>query len=239
MPETTIPEVQPETTATVETPVVTPAPEQTAETETAPETSTEEATPTEKPRNDTVPLAKYLEVQKKAKEYERKLAAEAADRERAKLEQSFIGRGYPETEARLLAEERIEVRRELEQARRDRMEGQVERLARSEEFYADADTFKDELLDIMREKNVDAKQAYLLHRGDLRLKELQTKTEQRNLAQRKDATNKKVATAAPAPVESDYSGLNNEDKRVLAELQRMQPDAGWNAEKFKKMRKGG
>jgi hypothetical protein len=237
MPETTIPEVQPETAVAEVKPTVEVAAEQPTEAEPVAETTTE-VEPKEKPRNDTVPLAKFLEAQKKVKEYERRLATEAAERERVKLEQDFVGRGYPEVEAKRLADEKLELKREIEQARRDRMEGQVERLARSEEFYADADTFKDELLDIMREKSVDAKQAYLLFRGDIRLKELQTKTEQRNLVQRKDATEKKVATAAPAPVESSFKDMDNDDKKALAMLQQMQPDAGWTPEKYKKLRKG-
>lgn len=237
MPETTITEVQPETAVAEEKPTVEVATEQPTEAEAVTEETTTEQ-PKDKQRNDTVPLAKFLEVQRKAKEYERKLAAEAAERERIREEQALIQRGWPEAEAKIQAQEKLELRREIEQARRDRMEGQVERLARSEEFYADADTFKDELLDIMREKNVDAKQAYLLFRGDIRLKEFQTKTEQRNLVQRKEATTKKVATASAAPPESSYKDMDNDDKKALAMLQQLQPDAGWTPEKYKKLRKG-
>lgn len=192
----------------------------------------------EKPRNDTVPLAKYLDTQRKLKEYERKMAADAEERERLRVREDLIKRGYPEAEAEIQAREKIEIKRELELARRERMEGQIERLARSEEFYADVNTFRDELLDVMREKSVDAKQAYLLLRGDIRLKELRTKDEQRSLMQRREAVAKKTATATATPVTSDYAGMDNDDKKALAMLQKVQPDAGWTPEKYKKMMKG-
>lgn len=213
----------------------------TTEEEAEGKTEAEPQVETQQRRNDSVPLAKYLSIEKELKQIKREREREKLEaimeREKAKVAQDYIKRNYPEEEAVKLAERDITIQREFEEARRERREAQVERLARSGDFFADAETYMDEVVDMMKRSDLTAKQAYMAIRGDIRTNEMQTQGEQRNLAARAKATDKKTATATATAPDSDYSGLDNDDKKALAKLQELQPEMNWSAAKYKKVMK--
>ncbi len=205
--------------------------------ETHEEAPPEKEEPKEEPkRNDTVPLAKYLDVERQLKEFKRQARADAFEREKISLEREYVERGYSEPEAQRLAKREIEDKIEHEETRQRLMEFDVRDLARSGEFYSDAETFKEQIIDVMREKKLSAKEAYLLIRGETRVSELQTKKEQRDLLRKREEP-KKPQNSSPAPMDSDYKDLTNDDRVVLKMLQTSFPDDGWTASKFREYKK--
>ncbi len=210
-----------------------------ATTEEAPkeETPPEKEEPKEEPkRNDTVPLAKYLDMERQLKEFKRKAASDALEREKVSREQEYVERGYAEPEAKMLAQRDVDEKAKHEEIERRLMDFDVRDLARTGEFFSDAETYKEQITDVMREKRLTAKEAYLLIRGETRVNELQTKKEQRDLI-RKSEEPKKPQNSSPAPMNSDYSGLTNDDRTVLSMLQKSFPDAGWTPQKFREYKK--
>ena len=210
-------------------------PETLASEEVKPQEEATEEQPEEK-RHDQVPLAKYLDEQRRRKELERQIQADRLEREKLTLKQQYIERGWPEQEAALQAQEKIEAKREFEENRRFRMEYEVKDLARADEFYADAETFKDDIISTMREKSVGAEEAYMMLRGKVRIKELQTKQEQRSLVRRREVTQKKVASASAAPVASEWKGLDQDDRKGIAKWNEMFPSDPMTPERWKKVR---
>lgn len=213
--------------------------EEVKEPEEAPEEPTEEPTeeepleeePAKEPSKDTIPLAKYMEERKRRQQLERMLADQEAEREKLKAVQEYIERGYPEYEAQNLAQRDIEQKREIEELRNWRLEESIKELSRSDPFFSDAEAFKDEIKTKMKELKCDAATAYMTIRGPARMKEYQTEQEQRNLVKRRTVEGKKVTNATPTPIKSEFE-LDEYDKKALAGLQKLMPDAGWTAKKY-------
>lgn len=196
----------------------------------------EEAKSKPEPKQDSVPLAKYLAEKKKRQEYEKVLAQQAAEKEKMQLVQQLIERGWPEYEAAIQAEEKIKQKQESEQLKSKLLDLDIKELAGSDPFYADAYSFKDDIKAKMRELGVSAEEAYMLLRGRVRTREIQLENEQRAAARRKETAPKRIDTAPPTPPKSPYK-LDDDDKKALAKLQEVQPDAGWTVEKYWKLMK--
>lgn len=196
-----------------------------------------EKQPAEKPAADTVPLSKYLGEKKRRQELEKVFAQQTAEREKLALKDDLIKRGWPEYEAELQAADKVRQKQESDEVKSKLIDFEIKDLSKSDPFFADAETFKDEIKGKMREMDVDAETAYMLIRGRTRTREYQLQQEQRELVKRKSpSATKKVANAAPEPPKSPYK-LDDHDKKALAELQRVQPDSGWTPEKYYKMMK--
>ena len=224
-------ETEAETTETQETETQ----EETTEQETTEEEqeSTEETKPQ---KSDSVPLSKYMQEKKRRQELEKQLAADRAEREKLRLKEEFVQRGWPEQEAEYQAAEKVR-QQENERKLQDKLTDiEIKDLAKSDSFYADAETFKDDLKEKMRELNCDAETAYMLIRGKARTKEMQIEREATAQARRKSASAKKTESAAPSSPKNPYP-LDDHDKKALAELQKVQPDAGWTVEKYHKLMK--
>ena len=233
MPEEEIVQVEEEEAEAATEEATEEAPKEEAHEEAPPE----KEEPKEEPkRNDTVPLAKFLDVERQLKEYKRQARTDAFEREKISLERDYVERGYSEPEAQRLAKREIEDKIDREETRRRLMDFDVRDLARSGEFYSDAEAYKEQILDAMREKKVSAKEAYLLIRGETRVNELQTKKEQRDLI-RKSEEPKKPQNSSPAPMDSEFKDLNNDDRTVLKMLQKSFPDDGWTPQKFREYKK--
>jgi hypothetical protein len=198
--------------------------------------SQEEEQVEEQPKQSAhVPLNKYMAEKRKRQELERMLSQQEADRKELSTVQQYLERGYPEFEAKNLAKRDVTNDRELESLKSRFQDTEVRDLARSGDFYSDAETFTDEIKDKMKTLNISAKDAYMLIRGETRTHEVQTKKEQRSAAQRK-ANSKAPATAQSTAPKTAYK-LDDDDKKALTALQRMNPDAGWSVEKYYKLMK--
>ena len=197
----------------------------------------EEPVEEEPQKRDYVPLAKYMAEKKRRQELERFFAQQQLEREKWEYENELIARGWPKEEAQRQTEQEFRWRMELGMLRNKQLDYEIRDLARSgDPFFADADSFKDELKQIMNEKRVGAEEAYMLLRGKQRLREMQLAEEQKRLAKRKEAGMKKVDTAAPGKMQTKYK-LDEADRKALAELQKAQPEAGWTIEKYWKLMK--
>jgi len=216
-----------------EEPRIVEEPEEPEEPEEEPEEPEEEPDSEPEPAHDSVPLAKYMEEKKRRQEAEKVLAQKETEKQRYALKQSLMERGWPEPEAEIQAREQAERDALLKNLQRKTYEMDVRNLAQSNEFFADAEAFKSEILEQMERLDIGAKEAYMMLRGDVRTREMLTKQQQR-AATKKPA--KKVENASPTPVKSQYP-LTAEERKVLAELQRAQPGAGWTAEKYTKLMK--
>ena len=198
------------------------------------EQGTEQETQEEKPvqKEDHVPLSKFMAEKKRRKELESLLADQKDERERLQYKQKLIDNGYPEDDAERQASEESSRRRKMEQLEARQMDIDIRDLARGgDEFFADAETFKDDIKDLMRKKGYDAEEAYISLRGKTRRQELKVKQEQRALAARAKSPIKKVETAASIPQKA-ASKLSPAEMDTLKELQKAMPDANWTVEKY-------
>lgn len=223
------------------------APEATEEPAADPEDTEapEGAEPTESPaadpapaKADTVPLAKYMEerrrrqaLEKQAREGEMRAAVERRTAE-------LVERRWPADEAARLAVEQVGTEhrmRDLEERQFSATaSGEIKELARSDDFFADAEAYADEIRETMQSKSVSAEDAYMLLRGRARTREMATVREQRAAATRRTGPSKKVESASPTAPKAGPK-LDADDRKALAELQKVQPAAGWTPEKYAKM----
>lgn len=186
---------------------------------------------------DSVPLSKYMEEKRKRQEYERLLASQEDQKKLLDKKQELVNRGWPESEAEMLARQEVERDRDRLEMKSRTAEYDIRDLARSDDFFSDAEAFKDEIKEKMLSLNIDARDAYMLVRGPARMQEVQLEREQRDVAERRtNKQTKKIENASAAPVKSPYK-LDADDKKALAELQKAQPNAGWTPEKYAKLMK--
>ncbi len=222
-------ETEAETTETQETETQ----EETTEQETTEEEqeSTEE---TKSQKSESVPLSKYMQEKKRRQDLEKQLATDRAEREKLRLKDDLVNRGWPEYEAELQATEKVR-QQENERKLQDKLtDMEIKDLVRSDSFYADAETFKDDLKEKMLELNCDAETAYMLVRGKSRTREMQVEREATSQARKQSAAAKKTVTAASSQPKNPYP-FDDHDKKALAGLQEAQPDAKWTVEKYYKM----
>ena len=227
------PEPEPEPTPEPE-PEITPEPELTPEPEPEPEPTPEPEPEPEPKRSDMVPLAKLQTEKRKRQELERILAQQQAQQEELRLYHAYVEQGFPEQLAQTWAKGAVQQRMEQDEIKSKLLKLEIRDLAKSEEFYADAESFASEIIGLMREKQLDAGQAYLLIRGQTRLKEIELNRQQRELARKKEPV-KKVGSSAPTKVKTPYP-LDDADKKALAELQKAAPEKGWTTEKYWKIK---
>lgn len=207
------------------------------ETEQEPEKEPEqEPEENEEEKEDKIPLAKYMEEKKKRQAYEKRLSSIEEEQEKTRLKESFLDRGYFQDEAERLADERIKSKAELDQIKDKQIDYEISDLSKTDSFYSDALSWKDEIKQKMKKLNIPAEEAYMLLRGKTRVHEIKTQSEQLNLAKRREAEGKRVENAEPGPAKDKYK-LDETDRKALNQLQKAQPDAGWTAEKYWKMMK--
>ncbi|MFA4834908.1 MAG: hypothetical protein WC749_02385 [Dehalococcoidia bacterium] len=199
------------------------------------ELETEEP-PKPKKKSDSVPLAKYMEVKNRLKDYEKAQIQQQAERDKMSIKQDLIARGWPEMEAEIQSNNQIRQYIEMEEIKSKLVDGEIKELAQSDGFFADAMTFKADIREKMRQWNCDAETAYMAIRGKARTREYQLEQEQRVAAKRRPAQTKKVETAAASAPKTQYK-LDEADRKALEGLQKAMPDAGWTIAKYHKMMK--
>jgi hypothetical protein len=209
----------------------------------ADETKPVEAEDAEKLNRDkeTVPLAAHIETKRMLSDTKRRLAElerqrnlDLAERAQTDIARKLEDLGYTPEAAKAEAEERYQSKRKLDQIEQRLLNSEILELSKSNEVYADAMTYKDDIRAKMQELDVDAEQAYLLVRGSSRMKEIATATEQRALAKRGATSDKRVESSSATSVKTPYN-LSATDRKALKGLQEAQPDMGWTAEKYHKL----
>jgi hypothetical protein len=191
---------------------------------------------------ETVPLATLMETKRLLAEEKRR--RESLERERsmehAARAKADIARklqddlGYTEDAAKAEAEDRYQSKQRLDKVEQRLLESDIRELSKSNDVYADAMTYKDDIRAKMQELSIDAEQAYLLVRGSSRMKEIATATEQRALAKRGATSEKRVESSSATSVKAPFN-LSATDRKALKGLQEAQPDMGWTAEKYHKL----
>lgn len=192
--------------------------------------------PPAKSKSNNVPLDKYMHERKRRQELERILSQQREESAKLDEYQKLLKIGYPEPEAMRLAEKEVHARRETEEIKSKLLDAEIRDLARNDDFYADAESFKEDIKEKMRSHGIPADEAYLLIRGKARMREVQVQREQREIAQKKTTPAKKPASSAPSAPKNPYP-MTDEEKTILKRLQEMQPEAGWTSEKFHKTMK--
>jgi hypothetical protein len=188
------------------------------------------------PKSDHVPLSKYMEEKKRRQEAEKIISQQEAEREKYRLTNEYIERGYPEAEAKQLASKDVSQKQELSELKERQWDYDIKDLAKSDVFFADAEAFKDEIKGKMRDLKIGAEEAYMLLRGRSRTLEMKTEIEQSNLAKRQKAEGKKTVNASPSAPKNPYA-LDADDQKALARLRRIDPEGKWTAEKYHKLMK--
>jgi len=124
----------------------------------------------------------------------------------------------------------------------DMVDDEIEDLARSDEFFADASSHRDSILlkiKEMQKKDIEisVEEAYILVTKGLRGKAKLVSQNRQNrefIENKKKAVNGKrtnVDTSSGGVPKQKYK-LDKEDQKALAGLQKMQPDKKWDAKKY-------
>jgi type I site-specific restriction-modification system R (restriction) subunit len=189
--------------------------------------------------------AKRKELEKKLKEAELVEEQREAEKEKDKIKTKLIAKGYSEEEAEEEAEERYSSRETVRKIKKDLEErefrAELKELSQSDVFFKDAPLFEAEIKSKMKAvKGLSMEEAYMLVRGSSRRKEFKTEVEQRAAAARRTALQKGgTASGGGGMSTGGKYNLTSEDRKILATLQKAQPDAKWTPEKFNKVMKGG
>jgi hypothetical protein len=205
-------------------------------------------------QDETVPLSTYLDIKNKykmtKKEYQ-SLKDKTMDSDLKEYKETtknkYLKLGYNEDLAEQLAEDLAE-NRSLVTKRKDSMEESIIediQELKSDPIYSDIDYFKDEIIQKIKETkkkgyDLDIEDAYFIvsKQGKTKAREQRQNDTQREVLnkKKKGAVSTNVATSGSEASKNKYK-LDEDDKKALATLQRMQPDSKWTPEKYFKMMK--
>lgn len=199
-------------------------------------TELEETQEESKPKSKDVPLSRFLEEKQKRKELEKRLRNYENNELKGKFKEKWLGKGFEDDYAEEQANIEYRIHLQDQKLREMEIDSEISDLAKDDDYFADAISYKSEIKAKMKEKNLSAEEAYLILRKKSRDRELATDNEQKEiLRKRSDGVKQNNLTSSSASPKNPYP-LDAADKKALAGLQRMQPDAGWTAEKFYKSR---
>lgn len=182
--------------------------------------------------------AKRKELEKRVKELELQDEQKEVDTQITKIQARLVNQGYSEEEAREEAEEVYYTRQMARQSKKESEEKsfrlQLKELATTDNFYKDCELYADEIkAKIKKIPDIDVEEAYMLVRGGLGRKEFKEDLEQRQAIARRNVATRSGFASNGGSMNSKYQ-LDDNDKKALAQLQKVQPESGWNAEKYYK-----
>ena len=185
-----------------------------------------------------VPLSVFLEEKRKRKELEKETRKYREDNTRSEIKAKWISKGYDEDFANEQSSIEYGLKELQETLNNTKLDNEILELSNEDAFFKDAVTYKAEIKQKMKEKNVTAEEAYLLLRGKTRRLELTEDIEQKNLLNRREASQAKnvIPNASSSKPTNPYP-LDDSDKKALAELKKFQPNAGWDDAKYYKIMK--
>lgn len=141
----------------------------------------------------------------------------------------YVSQGYDEEQALHMAKGDVALAR-LEREKRDLMRDSELVELMKDPFYADATAYRNEIYDLCERSSLNPKQAYNALRGDTRLKEMQTDTEQRNLMKRRQVENKTVQNDGTTTAKDSYATKLTKTDRAAAKA------LNWSYEKYYKLK---
>ena len=165
-----------------------------------------------------------------------------------KTKARYIEAGYDEGLADMLAEDLANIR-EIGTAKKkydedDILDDEIKDLSRTDEYFADAVQYSGDIKEKINEfkkKGVDltVEDAFALVSNNRRKnKEYYENSTQREIIRNKNSGNGQtnVPTANGTKPDTRYK-LDSDDRKALAELQKIQPEANWTPEKYHKIMK--
>jgi hypothetical protein len=201
-------------------------------------------------QNDRVPLNKFLEEKKKRKELERKMrefeSKEQDQKEKDALEKIrniAKEKDFDEDTADMFATLFKETMA-FQPKKSDPLTQQInEDIAEIAELNPDISKYKTEISEKVKKfakvgEELTVEEAYrLVAPQSLKLNEMQTDLEQKNALKRRESYENKQLNSSSKELTSKIK-LDEVDRKALAGLQKYQPEAGWNEEKYFKTMKG-
>lgn len=198
---------------------------------------------------DSVPLATFLEQKKKFKALEKKIAEmedakfeESIKTKKNQIKKKWLDKEFDEATAEAIAEEMAAVYEEFGNVRKSKQElildTEIEELS-SDSFYSDIKEYKEQIKNKIRSfkkagVDLDVKDAYLMTVGvNTKLKESKIDAEVKASVKGTNqitSKNSNVATSTGS-TKSKYN-LSTQDLKNLKRLQKVQPDAKWDAKKY-------
>lgn len=192
----------------------------------------------EEQHSDKVPLSKYMQERKKRQELEAQIKQSQQQQQYNQdwwaTYNSYVANGWPEAEAQRMTNKDLYQKQESEKVNEKLLEFEIKDLAKSDSFYADAVSFKEEIKEKVRKLGISVEDAYMMVHGKSRVSEYKTQQEQLKLHDRRPQ--KKVANAAPSAPKNPYP-LDEHDRKALAELKKAQPGRGWDEKKYYELMK--
>lgn len=200
-------------------------------------------------KEDRVPLNKFLEEKKKRKELEKKMREFEAKEQDSKRQSAIeeirkiaLEKEFDEDTADMfttLFEKTMSF-----QPKADPLTEQVnEDIAELAETSPDIFKYKKEITEKVKKfakvgEELTVEEAYrLVAPQSLKMTEMQTDLEQKAALRRRESYENKQLNSSSKELKSKYQ-LDEADKKALAGLQKYQPNAGWNEEKYYKTMKG-
>lgn len=223
------------------------------ESEESTETNSEASTDSKDDQTkDQVPLAKHLDTKNQLKEAKRKLAeledskkSDEVKNKTAEIKKKWIDKGYSEEAAQDMADvigDVLETVQSKDTSNKDMLiKSEIEDL-KADPFYKDIGVYSDKIKDKMAiasklGSNLSVEEAYLLVVGvKNKLKESKIDSEVKESLKNKtkgSSTGSNVANSGGSA--NNAIQLSPEDRKALAGLQKMQPDAKWTTKKYYEM----
>jgi len=203
--------------------------------------------------DQSVPLSTYLELKNKYKSTKKEYAElkdKTIDKDlleyKENIKNKYVKEGYNEDLAEMLANDLSEMRASIQQrdSKYAYIEEDIEDLS-SDPIFRDIGDYKESIIEKIKETkkkgyDLTVEDAYIIvSRGNTRtkLKDRKINDTQREILNRKNkgTTTMNVATSSSNSSTPKYK-LDQDDRKALIELQKMQPDAKWTPEKYYKMR---
>lgn len=204
-------------------------------------------TKSEKSKSDYLPVSKYMEEKRRRKQVEeelRKLQAEKMSHEKLakidKVRNLAKDKGYDDDMADLLGSFADELLSSIPtSAGKSEDDYLVDEIRDAQEYggLKEAMKYKDQIIARVKKNGLTIEEAYRLEVGNTSRKlqnEKRTQEEQVAAIKRRQAAGDKVVSAATDSSKSSVVTLNAEDRKLLEDLKRTQPNNNWTAEKFAK-----
>ena len=216
------------------------------------EAQLEQGDSTEGAQADTIPTATFLDLKRKYKAIKKErdfLRVKSLDNESIAFieekKQKYLKMGYNEDIATELANDLAEVRGLVaKNSKNDITNSIIEDIEdlSSDPYYRDAKEYENEIIQKVSEAkrkgyDLDVEDAFLMvskHKKRTKYKEQKVNDEQVEIIERKQnrsTTSSNVATSSSSNIKPKFN-LDAHDKKALAELQKVQPDAKWTPEKY-------
>ena len=206
----------------------------------------EEITEEVEEESKSVPLDTFLSTKKRAKEAEKRIK-ELEDKFYSKeknekitnIRNKFKEQGYDDAFIDLQIEMYEDTLSAMSPGKKDEDALLIEEIKDLAEYHGkkDALRYKEQIIAKVKNNGLTVEEAYTLscrNAPKVYETEVRTQVEQLNAAKRRKAPDKVLNSSGSS---TQSVSLNNEDRKMLATMQKLQPDRNWTAAKLKKFNK--